>query len=81
MAVDDGSPDGTGEIVSELAAENSRVHLLQREAKRGLGSAYRAEFQHGLLQGALAVAARDADFSHNPETLPLLFDAAATFPW
>jgi dolichol-phosphate mannosyltransferase len=70
LVVDDGSPDGTGEIVQELEAADSRVHLLARPRKMGLGTAYIAGFRWALERKYDLVFEMDADFSHNPERLP-----------
>lgn len=76
LVVDDGSPDGTASIVSGLAGELSNIHLLERSGKGGLGSAYRAGFAWGLEQAYDAFVEIDADFSHDPKSLPLLLRAA-----
>jgi dolichol-phosphate mannosyltransferase len=70
LVVDDGSPDGTGDLVKAVAAELPDVHLLTRSGKAGLGSAYRAGFAWGLQQGYDALIEMDADFSHDPAVLP-----------
>jgi dolichol-phosphate mannosyltransferase len=70
LVVDDGSPDGTGDLVKAVAAELPDVHLLARSEKSGLGSAYRAGFAWGLQQGYDALIEMDADFSHDPAVLP-----------
>ncbi len=72
LVVDDGSPDGTADLVKSIAAELSDVHLLSRPAKSGLGSAYRAGFAWGLERGYDAFVEIDADFSHDPAALPSL---------
>jgi dolichol-phosphate mannosyltransferase len=72
LVVDDGSPDGTGDLVKAVAAELPDVHLLSRAAKSGLGSAYRAGFTWGLERGYDACIEIDADFSHDPAALPSL---------
>jgi dolichol-phosphate mannosyltransferase len=72
LVVDDGSPDGTGQWVSETAATNPRIHLLSRSAKNGLGRAYVAGFQWALDHGYDLVVQMDADFSHSPEDVPKL---------
>jgi dolichol-phosphate mannosyltransferase len=72
LIVDDASPDGTGKLADDLARSNPRVHVLHREAKQGLGPAYRAGLRRALELGADFVVQMDADFSHPPETLPLL---------
>ncbi len=72
LVVDDGSPDGTGDLVKAAAGEMPDVHLLARTAKSGLGSAYRAGFAWGLERGYDAFVEIDADFSHDPAALPTL---------
>src|SRR3954454_22692936 len=78
LVVDDGSPDGTGEIADRLAAELDPVEVLHRTAKEGLGRAYLAGFEHALASGADLVLEMDADFSHDPADLPRLIEAAET---
>jgi dolichol-phosphate mannosyltransferase len=71
LVVDDGSPDGTGDVARELAARTGRVHLLERSGKQGLGSAYRAAFRWALEKTeAELIVQMDADFSHDPKFLP-----------
>jgi len=70
LVVDDGSPDGTGDLVKSMAAEVPDIHLLARTEKSGLGSAYRAGFTWGLERGYDAFVEMDADFSHDPGALP-----------
>ena len=70
LVVDDGSPDGTGAIVSELGQSDDRVKLLQRGAKRGLGRAYIAGFEWALQREYSPIIGMDADFSHDPSYLP-----------
>jgi dolichol-phosphate mannosyltransferase len=70
LVVDDGSPDGTGEIVQEIQATEPRVHLLERAAKMGLGTAYIAGFSWALERQYDYVLEMDADFSHDPSHLP-----------
>jgi len=69
LVVDDGSPDGTADLVLGVAADLPDVHLLARQAKAGLGSAYRAGFAWGLERGYDAFIEMDADFSHDPGAL------------
>jgi dolichol-phosphate mannosyltransferase len=76
LVVDDASPDGTGEVADELAAGSPRVSVLHREGKKGLGSAYRDGFRRGLDAGYRLLLEMDADFSHDPEYLPELIEAA-----
>ena len=70
LVVDDGSPDGTGEIADGLAGADDRVRVLHRAAKAGLGRAYLAGFRVALQGGATAVLQMDADWSHDPAALP-----------
>jgi dolichol-phosphate mannosyltransferase len=70
--VDDSSPDGTGRLADELAAADPRVRVLHRVAKQGLGRAYLDGFARALEGGATTVVQMDADFSHDPATLPAL---------
>jgi len=69
LVVDDGSPDGTGQIADQIAAQNKRFHVIHRQGKLGLGSAYVKGFQWGLEQGFDAIIEMDADFSHHPRYL------------
>jgi dolichol-phosphate mannosyltransferase len=75
LFVDDNSPDGTGLIIDDLAAGNDRVHVLHRSGKLGLGSAYREGFKAALAMEADYLLEMDADFSHDPGTLPLFLSA------
>ena len=70
LIVDDGSPDGTGALVDERAAVDQRVHIIHREKKLGLGTAYIAGFRWALERTYTLVFEMDADFSHDPEHLP-----------
>lgn len=70
LIVDDGSPDGTAGIVKELQQQHTnRLHLLQRQGKQGLGTAYLAGFRYALSNGYEYVLEMDADFSHDPKDL------------
>jgi dolichol-phosphate mannosyltransferase len=75
LIVDDGSPDGTGELADKLAAGDDRVHVLHRTEKAGLGAAYIAGFRWGMERGYAVLVEMDADGSHAPEDLPRLLDA------
>ncbi len=70
LIVDDGSPDGTGRIADGMAAENGRIHVLHREKKSGLGTAYLAGFRWALDRDYEFIFEMDADFSHDPKHLP-----------
>lgn len=69
LIVDDSSPDGTGSYVEDVAQKNSRVQLLSRSKKEGLGKAYIAGFKWGLEKGYDVLVEMDADFSHRPVDL------------
>ncbi|WP_370068226.1 polyprenol monophosphomannose synthase [Mycobacterium sp. MAA66] len=76
LVVDDGSPDGTGQLADELAlADPDRVHVMHRAGKGGLGAAYLAGFAWGLGRGYSVLVEMDADGSHAPEELYRLLDA------
>jgi len=70
LIIDDNSPDGTGAVADQLSASDSRVHVMHRPGKMGLGSAYVAGFRYALERDYDAVFEMDADFSHNPDSLP-----------
>ncbi len=76
LVVDDASPDGTGEVADRLVSELSWVEVLHRARKEGLGPAYIAGFRRALADGADLVLGMDCDFSHDPEDVPRLVDAA-----
>src|SRR6266496_1001533 len=76
LIVDDGSPDGTGEIADRLAAESDgHIHVMHRTEKNGLGAAYVAGFTWGLEQDYAVLVEMDADGSHAPEDLPRMLAA------
>ncbi len=75
LVVDDNSPDGTGQIADQLAADDARVHVLHRGGKEGLGKAYIAGFRWALERGYDLIFEMDADFSHDPRFLPRLIEA------
>ncbi|HEU4420754.1 MAG TPA: polyprenol monophosphomannose synthase [Planctomycetota bacterium] len=77
LVVDDGSPDGTGSIADGLAAADPRLHVLHREGKQGLGTAYLAGFRFAFERGYERVCEMVADFSHAPWDLPRLVHASA----
>ncbi len=74
VVVDDNSPDGTGDLVAERARTETRLHLIRRAGKLGLGTAYLAGFRYGLEHGFDQVFTMDADFSHNPKYIPRMLE-------
>jgi dolichol-phosphate mannosyltransferase len=76
LVIDDGSPDGTGEIADRLSLELDYVDVLHRPRKEGLGPAYLAGFRRALADGADLVLEMDCDFSHDPADVPRLVEAA-----
>ena len=78
LIIDDGSPDGTAKVVKKLQEEfNTRLHLIERGGKLGLGTAYLTGFKWALERGYDYVFEMDADFSHAPSDLPRLLSACA----
>ncbi len=78
LIIDDGSPDGTADIVKSLQQEfPDRLFMIEREGKLGLGTAYICGFKWAIEQGYEYVFEMDADFSHNPNDLPKLYAACA----
>jgi dolichol-phosphate mannosyltransferase len=77
LVIDDSSPDGTGAIADRIAGELAWVKVLHRGVKEGLGPAYIAGFRHALASGAELVLEMDCDFSHDPQDVPRLLEAAA----
>ena len=75
LVVDDGSPDGTGDLADQIAVENSRVHVLHRAGKLGLGTAYVMGFKWALTREYEFVFEMDADFSHSPDAIPKFLEA------
>jgi dolichol-phosphate mannosyltransferase len=78
LVIDDGSPDGTAEVVKQFQSQNSyHLYLEERKGKLGLGTAYIHGFKWGIRKGYNYIFEMDADFSHNPADLPRLYDACA----
>lgn len=79
LIIDDGSPDGTADIVKRLmaAAYKERLFIVERQGKQGLGTAYIAGFKWAIAHGYDYIFEMDADFSHNPDDLLKLYDACA----
>jgi len=76
LFVDDNSPDGTGQLLDEIAAKEPRVSVLHRQKKEGLGRAYIAGFKWALARDYALICEMDCDFSHDPKALPSLLAAA-----
>jgi dolichol-phosphate mannosyltransferase len=79
LVVDDDSPDRTWELVESRVAGDSRLHLIRRQGKRGLGTAYIAGFNFALERGYHTIVGMDADFSHDPREIPKLVAATDSF--
>jgi dolichol-phosphate mannosyltransferase len=77
LIVDDNSPDGTGKLADEFAGRHSRIHVLHRAEKDGLGRAYVAGFKWALARGYDFILEMDGDLSHNPDDVPRLLESAA----
>ncbi len=80
LVVDDDSPDGTGKFVDDAFSGEERVRLISRKGERGYASAVERGFREAVRRGADRVLTMDADFSHNPDDLPLLDSALDEFP-
>jgi len=76
LVVDDNSPDGTGKVADELAEQQSRIQVLHRAEKDGLGRAYCAGFAWALERDYEFIFEMDGDFSHNPDDIPKFLEAA-----
>jgi len=79
IVIDDNSPDGTGELADELAAENPRVEVIHRPGKLGLGTAYRDAMVRAAGSNCRLFITMDADFSHHPRYLPEMIEKAADY--
>lgn len=79
LVVDDSSPDGTGMLADEMAANDDRIRVMHRPAKQGLGRAYVDGFRAALEGGAVRIVQMDADGSHDPKYLPALVDNLARY--
>lgn len=76
LIVDDSSPDGSGDLADQLAAEDTSLEVIHRKAKDGLGRAYLEGFRHGLEKGYFFIVEIDADGSHDPASLPAMLALA-----
>lgn len=79
IVVDDNSPDGTGKLVDDLAARDTRVHAVHRPAKLGLGTAHIAGMRRAFELNCDPIVTMDADFSHNPRYIPALLAGLENF--
>jgi dolichol-phosphate mannosyltransferase len=79
LVLDDNSPDGTALRVKFMQSSEPRLHLIERPGKMGLGSAYVTGFKYALQNGYEYIMEMDADFSHNPEDVPRLIEAAKKY--
>ena len=78
LIIDDGSPDGTAEVVKKYQEDWDQLHLIQREGKLGLGTAYITGFRFAFERDYEFVFEMDCDFSHDPNDIPVLLEAAQT---
>ncbi|MGH2637630.1 MAG: apolipoprotein N-acyltransferase, partial [Actinomycetota bacterium] len=78
LVVDDGSPDGTADVVRSVAGADGRLRLIERDRKLGLANAYAAGFRVGLEEGYDLIVEMDSDLSHRPDELPRLLEAAGS---
>ena len=76
LVLDDNSPDGTARVVKEMMEQETRIHLIERPGKMGLGSAYVTGSKYALQKDFEFIMEMDADFSHNPDDVPRLLEAA-----
>ena len=79
LVIDDGSPDGTARLVRERMAVDTRIHIVERSGKLGLGTAYCAGFAYALEKGYDIIMQMDADFSHDPKDLLRFLDEIQDF--
>lgn len=77
LFVDDGSPDGTADVIREIQKTRPTIHLIEREGKQGLGTAYITGFKWALENGFSFMFEMDADFSHDPKEIPRFLEAVA----
>lgn len=79
LIIDDNSPDGTADLVQNLSKKDKSIHLIRRERKMGLGTAYVTGFKYALERDYEYIIEMDADLSHNPVDIPRLLQAAQTY--
>lgn len=78
LIIEDGSPDGTADVIKRLMKENSKINIIERTGKLGLGTAYIAGFRWALERDYEFIFEMDCDFSHDPADIPKLLEAAQT---
>lgn len=76
LIIEDGSPDGTADVVKKFMQQNEKIHIIERTGKLGLGTAYIAGFKWALERDYQFVFEMDCDFSHDPNDIPALLEAA-----
>ena len=81
LIVDDNSPDGTADLIRDMQKKDESLHLIVREGKLGLGTAYIKGFHYALDHGFEYIAQMDADYSHDPKDLVKLFEAVNKYDW
>src|SRR5690349_20504841 len=74
LFLDDNSPDGTGDIIDRLAAENPKVHVIHRPGKQGIGSAHTTGIRWAYQHGFQSLVTMDCDFTHSPQRIPEFLD-------
>ena len=79
LIIDDNSPDGTSDIVKDAMKSNANIHLIERECKLGLGTAYSKGFKYALKNGYERIVQMDADLSHNPNDILRLLESANSY--
>lgn len=79
LIIDDGSPDGTAQVVKAFQAKKPNLHILERKGKLGLGTAYIKGFKWAIENGYEAVVTMDCDFSHDPDSIPTFLDKIGNY--
>jgi dolichol-phosphate mannosyltransferase len=79
LIIDDGSPDGTAQVVKSFQAKKTNLHILERKGKLGLGTAYIKGFKWALENGFEAIVTMDCDFSHDPEAIPSFIEKIGAY--
>lgn len=79
LIIDDGSPDGTAQVIKKFQGKKANLHLIERTGKLGLGTAYIKGFRWALEKNFEAIITMDCDFSHDPEAIPTFTDRIGTY--